>query len=73
MAGHCSGEGFYSPAYLSSLLKVGFVLSHLDSEWCDQWDFHGLTLLRKDIGSLDDEDLELIVFDSLMQRQVKCR
>ena len=35
----------------------------MDSEWCDQWDIHGLTLLRKDIGSIDDEDLELIVFD----------
>ena len=44
-------------------LEVAFLLCHLDSEWCDQWDIYGLTLLRKDIGSLDDEDLELIVFD----------
>lgn len=44
-------------------LEVACLLCHLDSEWCDQWDIHGLTLLRKDAGSLDDEDLELIVFD----------
>lgn len=44
-------------------LELAFLLCHLDSEWCDQWDIHGLTLLRKDIGSIDDEDLELIVFD----------
>lgn len=44
-------------------LEVAFLLCHLDSEWCDQWDIHGLTLLRKDIGSLEDEDLELIVYD----------
>ena len=39
------------------------LLCCLDSVWCDQWDIHGLTLLRKDISLLDDEDLELIVFD----------
>ena len=43
--------------------EVAMLLSQLDSEWCDQWDIHGLTLLRKDISLLDDEDLELIVFD----------
>lgn len=44
-------------------LEVAFLLCHLDSEWCDQWDIHGLTLLRKDINTLNDDDLELIVFD----------
>ena len=44
-------------------LEVAFLLCHLDSEWCDQWDIYNLSLLRKDIGSLDDEDLKLIVFD----------
>ena len=39
------------------------LLSHLDSEWCDQWDINGLSLLRKDINLLNDDDLELIVFD----------
>lgn len=38
-------------------LEVAFLLCHLDSEWCDQWDLHGLTLIRKDVGSHDDEDL----------------
>ena len=46
-----------------SYFEVAMLLSHLDSEWCDQWDIRGLTLLRKDISSLNDEDLELIVFD----------
>lgn len=43
--------------------EVAMLLSHLDSEWCDQWDINGLSLLRKDINSLNDDDLELIVFD----------
>lgn len=51
------------PDYHYGYMEVSYLLSHLDSEWCDQWDIHGLTLLRKDISLLDDEDLELIVFD----------
>ena len=51
------------PDYHYGYMEVAFLLYHLDSEWCDQWDIRGLTLLRKDIDSLDDEDLELIVFD----------
>lgn len=43
-------------------LEVAFLLCHLDSEWCDQWDHYGLTLLRKDINTLEDDDLETIVF-----------
>ena len=43
--------------------EVAMLLCHLDSEWCDQWDINGLTLLREDINSLNDDDLELIVFD----------
>ena len=43
--------------------EVAMLLCHLDSEWCDQWDIHGLTLLREDMNSLNDDDLELIVFD----------
>ena len=43
--------------------EVAMLLCHLDSEWCDQWDINGLSLLRKDINSLNDDDLELIVFD----------
>ena len=43
-------------------LEVAFLLCHLDSEWCDQWDHYGLILLRKDINTLEDEDLETIVF-----------
>ncbi len=43
--------------------EVVMLLSHLDSEWCDQWDIHGLKLLREDISSLNDDELELIVFD----------
>ena len=42
--------------------EVAMLLCHLDSEWCDQWDIHGLTLLREDIKSLNDDDLETIVF-----------
>lgn len=43
--------------------EVALLLCHLDSEWCDQWDIHGLKLLREDISSLNDDELELIVFD----------
>lgn len=43
--------------------EVAMLLCHLDSEWCDQWDINGLSLLRKNINSLNDDDLELIVFD----------
>lgn len=42
--------------------EVAFLLCNLDSEWCDQWDHYGLTLLRKDIESLEDNDLENLVF-----------
>ena len=48
--------------YHYGYLEVAFLLCHLDSEWCDQWDHYGLTLLRKDINTLEDEDLETIVF-----------
>lgn len=51
------------PDYHYGYLEVAFLLCHLDSEWCDQWDIRNLSLLRKDIDSLDDEDLKLIVFD----------
>mgnify|MGYP006988834029 FL=1 len=43
--------------------EVAMLLCHLDSEWCDQWDINGLSLLRENINSLNDDDLELIVFD----------
>jgi hypothetical protein len=43
--------------------EVAMLLCHLDSEWCDQWDINGLSLLRKDINTLNNDDLELIVFD----------
>lgn len=43
--------------------EVAMLLCHLGSEWCDQWDLNGLSLLRKNINSLNDDDLELIVFD----------
>ena len=48
--------------YPYGYLEVAFLLCHLDSEWCDQWDLYGLTLLRKDTNALEDEDLETIVF-----------
>jgi hypothetical protein len=43
--------------------EVAMLLSHLDSEWCDQWDINGLSLIRKDVKTLSDDDLGLIVFD----------
>ena len=42
--------------------EVAQLLCHLDSVWCDQWDIYGLTLLKKDINSLNNDDLELMVF-----------
>ena len=44
-------------------LEVAFLLCHLDSEWCDQWDLNSLKLLRKDPNTLDNEELERIMFD----------
>lgn len=41
--------------------EVAMLLCHLDSQWCDQWDIYGLTLLRKNPESLDDDDLCWIV------------
>ena len=43
-------------------LEIAFLLCHLDSEWCDQWELYGLTKWEKDINSLEDEDLEIISF-----------
>lgn len=48
--------------YPYGYLEVAFLLCHLDSEWCDQWDLRALTLLRKDLKSLDEEDLGAIVY-----------
>lgn len=33
------------------------LLCHLDSEWCDQWDVHGMSSYENNIDNLDDEDL----------------
>ena len=43
--------------------EVAMLLAHLDAQWCDQWDINGLSLIDEDLGSLSDDDLELIVFD----------
>lgn len=54
-------------------LEVAFLLCHLDSKWCDQWGLHELKLIREDIGSLADEDLELIVlnlFDAASSQRI---
>lgn len=52
---------------------VAYLLCHLDSEWCDQWDIRALTLLRKDLKSLDEEDLGDIVhslFDAAASQRI---
>ena len=54
-------------------LEVAFLLCHLDSEWCDKWDIRGLSLLRKDINALTNEDLEEIVlnlFDAAASQRI---
>ena len=54
-------------------LEVAFLLCHLDSEWCDQWDIRSLALLRKDINTLTEEDLEEIVknlFDAAASQRI---
>lgn len=59
--------------YPYGYLEVAFLLCHLDSEWCDQWDIRALTLLRKDPESLDDEDLGDIVhslFDAAASQRI---
>ena len=53
--------------------EVAFLLCHLDSEWCDQWDCYGLTLLRKDLESLDEKELCRMVqalFDAAASQRV---
>ena len=59
--------------YHYGYLEVAFLLCHLDSEWCDQWDLRALTLLRKDLKSLDEEDLGEIVhslFDAAASQRI---
>ena len=54
-------------------LEVAFLLCHLDSEWCNQWDLHGLSHLREEPESLDDEDLCEIVqalFDAAASQRI---
>lgn len=43
--------------YEYGYLEVAFLLCHLDSEWCNQWDLYGLTHLEDEPESLSDEDL----------------
>lgn len=64
----CEGE-----VYHYGYLEVAFLLCHLDSEWCDQWDLRALTLLRKDLKLLDEEDLGDIVhslFDAAASQRI---
>jgi nitrate reductase assembly molybdenum cofactor insertion protein NarJ len=45
----------------------------LDSEWCDQWDIRALTLLRKDIKTLDNEEQKELVqslFDAAASQRI---
>ena len=37
--------------------NLASLLCQLDSEWCDQWDLHGMSNLEKNIDHLDDEEL----------------
>lgn len=59
--------------YPYGYLEVAFLLCHLDSEWSDQWNVYGLTLLREAPESLDDEDLCRIVqslFDAAASQRI---
>jgi len=54
-------------------LEIAFLLCHLDSEWCDQWDIRALTLLRKDIKTLDNEEQKELVqslFDAAASQRI---
>lgn len=59
--------------YHYGYFEVAPLLCQLDSEWCDQWDIRYLRLLRKDLESLDNEDLGLIVwslFDAAASQRI---
>ena len=59
--------------YPYGYLEVAFLLCHLDSEWCDQWDIRSLRLLREDPQKLNAEDLGNIVhslFDAAASQRI---